>query len=79
MLMRKGERESLLELISQEFLVFLWMELIGSDGFMVVVLKCLDSYKQVILKENRIFVLFGFNSDFNKKDYDKEKYRIFLL
>lgn len=73
--MRKGERESLSELISQEPLVPPRTELTGSDGFMAVALKRSDSYKQATSKENRISVLFGSNSDFNKKDYDKEKYR----
>lgn len=73
--MRKGERESLSELISQEPLVPPRTELTGSDGFMAVALKRSDSYKQATSKENRISVLFGCNSDFNKKDYNKEKYR----
>lgn len=45
--MRKGERESLSELISQEPLVPPRTELTGSDGFMAVALKRSDSYKQI--------------------------------
>ncbi|XP_062595398.1 uncharacterized protein LOC134256739 [Saccostrea cucullata] len=47
----------------------------GSDGRADYTLKRSDSYKRAISKENRISVLFGQDSDFHKKDYDKEKYR----
>ncbi|XP_061193573.1 pre-mRNA-splicing factor CWC22 homolog isoform X2 [Saccostrea echinata] len=47
----------------------------GSDGRAGYTLQRSDSYKRAISKENRISVLFGSESDFQKKDYDKEKYR----
>jgi hypothetical protein len=76
--MRKEERESLSDLNPEPLVPSLKLaDLPSSDRRATYTLQRSDSYKQAIAlaKENRISVLFGSNSDFQKKDYDKEKYK----
>ncbi|XP_048769243.2 uncharacterized protein LOC125675561 isoform X2 [Ostrea edulis] len=74
--LRKEERKSLSDLMQEPLIPSpMLADLPASDGRTVATLQRSDSYKQATSKENRISVLFGSNSDFHKKDYDKEKYK----
>lgn len=74
--LRKEERKSLSDLMQEPLIPSpMLADLPASDGRTVTTLQRSDSYKQATSKGNRISVLFGSNSDFHKKDYDKEKYK----